>query len=347
LKKLRKTHNFKSYQKMCAALEIAPARRGKGRDAQIKEIKKTYRFIKKENGSIELTRINKAMRSEEKKNEKIASGQIVTIDGVSIDLRGRGKYKDTGIYEYVFFKTYSQSFSEAEFSIEEFAEGCFKTMIYFRKRYCFDDRADISSACKKRVKIYGESMISSQMTEITRSILKSLAKSKDYDLQLEDCYVMSDDSRIRGDKAVEIGKLYSDCNKKFNKQNNNNPYSIQMHKWQLQEDVEEAYFNSSGQNKIYPKWHCYNISHKQPDNKPIPSPEENMEILYKFFGVFRETLKLRVKNMETTANIAFGKPRREMLKPEEQKLLIEYMDKNIQLDPGMPIYSCEEDIIGF
>jgi len=328
MKKLRGTHKFKSYKEMCAALEIIPASPGKDRDAQMEMIRELYYITKKTNGSFVITRINRAMRSKEKKSKKIDSGQIVTIDGAQVDLRGRGKYKDTGIYDYVYFKTFSEGFSGAEFTVEKFSRECFKGMVYYRKRYCFDDRADLDSDFKKRVKIIGDSMISDQVTEITRSILKSLAKSKDYDLQLEDCYVMSDDSRVWGDKAIEIGRLYSNCIKKFNKENNDNPYSIQQNKWQMQEAVKEAYFHSSGQNKIYPAWHCYYMSHKRPDSEPTPSPEENMKILCKFFGVFRETLKLKVKKMRATA---FGDTRGERLKLEEKNPLIEYFDKNIQL----------------
>ena len=338
MKDLRRTHTFKSYKEMCAALEL-PIKRGEEKAKQLEDLGKLYNVTKKKNGWFVITKINRAMRSEEKKNKKIASGQMVTIDGAQVDLRGRGKYKDTGIYDYVYFKTFSEGFSGAEFTVEKFSRECFKGMVYYRKRYCFDDRADLDSDFKKRVKIIGDSMISDQVTEITRSILKSLAKSKDYDLQLEDCYVMSDDSRVWGDKAIEIGRLYSNCIKKFNKENNDNPYSIQQNKWQMQEAVKEAYFHSSGQNKIYPAWHCYYMSHKRPDSEPTPSPEENMKILCKFFGVFRETLKLKVKKMRATA---FGDPRGEMLKLEEKKPLIEYFHKNIQLDPNL--HSCVEDI---
>jgi len=187
-------------------------------------------------------------------------------------------------------------------------------------------------------------MVSDEVTAIVRNILKWLDKNSGYDLRLESCYVMSDDSKVYGDKAIEISSLYSDHIRTFNMENNRNPYSITKHKWQLHKDVREAYFHISEQDEIYPERHCYSLFHNRPDSEPTPSPKENEEILYKFLGVLRETLKFKAKNMETTANIVLGKPRREMLKPEEQELLIEYFNKNIKLDPGLHINSCDEDI---
>lgn len=342
MKQLRGTKKFKSQKDMFAALEIAPAKRGKERNAQIKEIKKVYSVSRKENGSYELTRITKQMRSEEKKRKKKASGQIVPIGDTEVDLKGKNKYKRTGIYEYFYSKTFSQKFSGVGIFIGQFADECFKDMVYYRKRYCFEDCSDITFACKDRIKKYGDSMISNAMKEITRSILKSLANSKDYDLQLEDCYVMSDDSTVWGNEAKEIGKLYSDCIKEFNVQNKDNPYSMHMNKSQLQEDVKKAYFHRSGQNEIYPKWHCHYILHKRPDGDPTPSSEENMKILNNFFLVFRETLKFKAKRMPA---IAFGDSHGEELKVEERKLLIEYLDKNIQLDPDLPNLSTDNNDI--
>jgi len=325
---------------MCAALEL-PIKRGEDKAKQLEDLGKLYRITIKKNGSFELTRKNRAMRSEEKKSKKIASGQIVSIDGMEVDLKGRGKYKDTGIYDYVYFKT----FSGVEFSPWEFSQECFRGMIFYSQRYCFEDRSDIDTNCKERVKTYGESMILIEIKAIVRSILTSLDKNKDYDFQLKSCYVMSNGRIVLGDEAEKIGRLYSGCIRIFTIANKSNPYCMHENEKDLLEDVKTDYFHISKQNEVYPKKHRYHMQHSQADSEPSPSPGENEEILYKFFGVLRETLKFKVKQMKTTACIAVGPVREEMLTPVEQKLLIEYFDYNIRLDPGLPIYSCEEDIL--
>jgi len=338
LKQLRGTKKFKSQKDMFAALEIALAKRGKERDAQIKEIGKVYSVSRKENGSYELTRITKQMRSKEKKDEKIASGQIVTIDGMQVDLKGGGKYKKTGIYDYVYFVTFLQVFSsEKEFTTWQFCQICFKGMVYYRKRYCLNDHLDIDSARKKQIMNYGDSMISVVVNEIVKNILKWLDKNCDYDLRLESFYVMSDDSRTFGIEIKEIGRLYRRCKSKLSQECHGNPYLMRMSEWKLQEYMKEAYFKYSEQNEIYPLGHYYSMSHEYPESKPTLSPEKNEKILYMFFGVLRETLKFKVKGMKTTASTADGTDTKEMLTPEEQRLLIEYIGKNIQLDQDLPI----------
>jgi len=335
MKEPRGTKKFKSYRAMCAALEIPIKKRGKDKTKQLEDLGKLYYITKKKNGSFEITKINRAMRSEEKKNKKIASGQIATIDGVQVDLRGRGKYKDTGIYDYVYFKT----FSGTEFTPWQFSKECFQGMVYFRKRYCFEDRADIDSACKEQVRIYGDSMISSEIRAITRSILMSLDKNKDYDFYLGNCYYMSNGCIISGINATEIGRLYHDCYCMFSTMYKGNPYLMHKNNQQLLDDIKNDYFRISGQNEIFPQWHCFFMGHSHSDSNPTSSPKENLEILCRFFGVLRETLKYETKKMETTAHIALGEPPKEMLKPEEQELLIKYLDRNIRLDPNftMPL----------
>ena len=188
-------------------------------------------------------------------------------------------------------------------------------------------------------------MISAAVNEIARNILKWLDKNSDYDLRLESYYVLSDDSRVFGSESMEIGRLYKDCKSGLSRECGGNPYLISTREWQLQEAIKEAYYHYSEQNEIYPVRHCYNVFHEYPESEPTPSLEANEEILYMFFGVLRETLKFKVKQMKTIASISVGPVTEERLTPVEQKLLIKYFDENIQLDAGLP-YSCEEDIIG-
>ena len=59
MKQLKGVHKFNSYHEMCAALDIVPAKRGKDKESQLKEIRVFYVVDINKSGRIILTRINR------------------------------------------------------------------------------------------------------------------------------------------------------------------------------------------------------------------------------------------------------------------------------------------------
>lgn len=100
MKKLKGVHKFKSYQEMCAALDIVPAKRGEDKESQLKEIRMFYVVDINKSGRIILTRIN---RKKEQARLDLESGKIKEVYGEQINLKSPKCYSHTGIDQYLLF----------------------------------------------------------------------------------------------------------------------------------------------------------------------------------------------------------------------------------------------------
>lgn len=105
-------------------LDIEPAPRGEKREAQKAEIQQHYKMQIHRNKSITLTPLTE-------KSNKIASGQIVVIDGKEVDLCSNSLYKTTHIDEYILHMALMKS--QHINTKQGFVINCFKSMRLFKE----------------------------------------------------------------------------------------------------------------------------------------------------------------------------------------------------------------------
>ena len=292
MKKLRKTHQAKSYKELCELLNIEPAKRGAEKQAQIKEIKKTHCLVKHRNGSFTIS----PKASEEKPKEE---GQVAIIDGTEVDLKNTKNFANTGIYDYIDYKLitnadYRQTRKDTK---QALVTECFCRSKLFKELLDKNNYELLKKYNKIALEAVNKYAIS-RLSALVDSEIKKLEKSG---LIVQDSYYIDKDKcriNIAEDKQKELEqKALSDVHCVTSYQACSHPSTKQRFINARNKYIQEE----TGITPIAKKFHVnFSDSIKEEDYDRYKDnfyigAQESQIILTKFFNVFRAKLCFDLK----------------------------------------------------
>lgn len=301
MKQLRGTHRFKSYKEMCTALEIAPASRGKQREAQKQDIQKMYRMTVHKNNSILLERITKESRAQEDHQRKIESGQIKAIDGREVDLGSNLLYQDTHIDQLILFRAYG---AEDKINTKEgFVISCFDRTKLF-KELLKRNGLECAKYSVESLQLAHE-LIISRLYAMVNTRLNRFAQ-KGY-IQIDRYY------RLKGNYEASIEEVQPSVDKALKEMGLKSEFQAYISKERRERFLElrnDYYREETGDSILCKRFEIHPlvpIEEACEDDEEVPnlSNKDIQIILTSFFDIFREKA---IYDIDCQLNTKFWKP---------------------------------------
>ena len=288
MKKLKGVHKFKSYQEMCAALDIVPAKRGEDKESQLKEIRMFYVVDINKSGRIILTRIN---RKKEQARLDLESGKIKEVYGEQINLKSPKCYSHTGIDQYLLFCALNNNTQTKQ----GFVIHCFRQCKYFKtvlKRENEDLRQKLTEQYSVDVLVKADEIIMVRLETIINTALRRF-EEKGY-ISCERHYLLSDDTQA---ELSEIQPIVEAALKEMNLKSEYQAFAnkelrekfIQLRKEKYQEKYATSVYIKRKELIITP------LIDKRNPWYPQLTKRDRQNILTHFFAVFREKLFYEIR----------------------------------------------------
>ena len=284
MKQLRGEHHFKSYKEMCAALGIDPAPRGDKREAQKRDIQKTYRMTVQKNNSIDLERITKDMRKQEERQRRMEKGQIKVIDGREVDLESNLLYQDTHIDQLILFRAYG---AEDKINTKEgFVISCFDRTKLF-KELLKRDGLECSKYSAASLQLAHE-LIISRLYAMVNTRLARFEKSG-Y-IRIDRYYL------LKGNYEASIEEVQPSVNKALKEMGLKSEFQAYISKERRDQFLElrnDFYYEETGDSILCKRFEIHPLvpieeACGEDDLVPDLSNKDIQIILTAFFDVFRE-----------------------------------------------------------
>lgn len=212
MKKLRKPRKFQTQAEMFEYFELDLGKRGKERNAQMKLIRKTHVVEKRANGSYLVTPITKKYQQRQK-------GQLVTIDGIEVNLEGRNVYAKTGIRDYI------------DYIILTNADPRFKRT---------DTKPALINQCFCRSKLFKELLLRDNDDIISHYDKNALEIVNKYVLRRLYSLVDSEITRLEKAGIIEVSTYYID----------EKHYKIDLSEEDEEEIIQKALYKAGCKNKF-------------------------------------------------------------------------------------------------